>query len=381
VSVKIPCCVHQDGFHIDIHDFSARELREWSGKKLLCPNCGGKLVFRAGQQKAAHFAHVSPCKSAYYEPETVEHYKGKQLIKQWLQNLFPGNLTETECYVKEAQQRADVMTVFPDGHRLCLEIQCSSIPADLWRKRYYAYQKANVSQVWLVGGSMLNLSGKAIGKIRLNQFLRALLQQQNDQLFVIDVEAEKLVYLSDLLPLKKYKTIFSCRDVWQESLFRIRVSRCGTISTEEAERHFAQRKMREKQVQLMQQKRDAQLIEKMRAWTYPEVYLRHKERYRLYMSQHPVYHLVQTCCKVDLKAAPALFNQAMRAIRHLGWIIDYGRHICILLRSIVFIDEAQDMIVEGLPLNYLLKISSAEQQSCLVVHLKTAFSRISTVPC
>lgn len=188
VGVKLSCCIHEDGFHVDLHEYPENTLRGWSGEKLYCPICGSLLYYRHGEKNAAHFAHVSICNYPYYEPETEEHKKGKQLIKEWLEFLFPNNMTFMEYYIKEAKQRADVMTIFPDGHRLCIELQCSPIPAKVWRERYSAYQKAHMSQMWLIGSSLVKIAQSKRNVLRMGHFLRELCKKQGKQVVMLSVE-------------------------------------------------------------------------------------------------------------------------------------------------------------------------------------------------
>ncbi|WP_410784613.1 competence protein CoiA family protein, partial [Leifsonia sp. SIMBA_070] len=72
-----------------------------------------------------HFAHVAKTQCDYTEPETLEHIMGKKLLKTWIEMIYPSNVTRQEYYLEEIGQRADIITIFPDGHRLCIEFQCS----------------------------------------------------------------------------------------------------------------------------------------------------------------------------------------------------------------------------------------------------------------
>lgn len=260
------------------------------------------MIYRHGLKNRAHFAHQSVCTYPYYEPETEEHLKGKRLIKKWLESLFPNNVTLMEYYVKDARQRADVMTIFPDGHRLCVEFQCSVITEETWRKRYAEYKKANISQVWLIGSTLLKTDRQKFTRIRLNHFSQALNHEQKNKLFIMSVEKETLIFLTNLLSLKSYKTIFRCTHVWEEPLLQTKMSKRGIIDTKEVDK-FLLRKRRS------QEKRNMQLVESMKPWTDPSVYTYHEQQYRKNLTNHPVYQQLIPYYNLAQERVSVLFDQ------------------------------------------------------------------------
>lgn len=302
VGVKVSCCIHQDGFYVDLHDYPENTLREWSGGKIFCPICGSPLIYRHGKKNTAHFAHASVCSYPYYEPETEEHKEGKQLIKKWLEALFPNNMTFMEYYIKEAKQRADVMTIFPDGHRLCIELQCSPIPAEVWRKRYSEYRKANIAQVWFIGSSLVKPARPNSNKIKMGHFLKEFCNEQAKQIFMLSVKEKRLVYLSNLTPNKRYKTIYTYTDKWEQPLLQSRISRDGKINTDKAEKAFVQKKYRLEEL-------NHDLVERMKPWLLSEVQSHHKQRYQEKMARHPVYSELSSIYKINLQSISPVFDQ------------------------------------------------------------------------
>lgn len=305
IGVKISCCFHDDGFHVDLSDYPENTLREWSGEKIYCPICGSTLIYRHGTKNTAHFAHVSVCNYPYYEPETEEHKKGKQLIKEWLESLFPNNMTFMEYYIKETRQRSDVLTVFPDGHRLCIEIQCSPISAEVWRRRHSAYQNANVSQIWLIGSSLLKPAQFNSNKVKISHFLKELYNKQAKQIFMLSVDEKKLVYLSGLTPYKRYKSIYAYKNKWEQPLLQSKVSKYGKINTYKAEKAFVQKNQRI-------EKSNQCIVERMKPWLLKDVQSYHKKQFQENLPRHPVYTELSNMYKFNLQSISPVFDQSIQ---------------------------------------------------------------------
>ena len=312
MGVKVNCCIHQEGFHVDLLEYPESLLRKWSGKKLFCPICKASVIYRRGIKRAAHFAHVSACTYPYYEQETEEHMKAKRLVKEWLQSRFPHNITLMEAYVKEAQQRADVETIFPDGHRLCIEIQCSTLSEEIWKKRYTGYKKANVSQLWLIGSTMFNNIYSGLKKIRLTQFLQALCQEQNGKLFIISPNTAELIYLSGITPYQSYKTIYIYKNIWKGLIIKTKIWKSGVIDTSIAEYIFAQKKQIGEQFRKRREQYNFQLVEWMKPWGDPTIHRHHKEQYRQNITEHPVKKLLESFYDIDRENISVLFDQVIQ---------------------------------------------------------------------
>ena len=142
------------------------ELRELSdARALTCPGCGASVVLHAGPVRARHFAHLpgAVCKMPQSEPETAEHRAGKLLIAQWLREVLPEAEILIEAFIESTNQRADVLARLPGRGRekerlFALEFQCANLSAREWRRRHGLYRGAGYKDLWLLGGSRLNIS-------------------------------------------------------------------------------------------------------------------------------------------------------------------------------------------------------------------------------
>lgn len=138
---------------IDTEEEGLRLLSK--SKMLFCPECLTVVRFASGEQVTAHFKHVhSPDCTYDSEPETEEHLKGKMLIRNWLVNRYPEVHVEFEYKIKETNQRADVMAIFPEGKRVAFEMQCSKIQGSIWKERHALYKKSGIQDFWILGQSV-----------------------------------------------------------------------------------------------------------------------------------------------------------------------------------------------------------------------------------
>ncbi len=311
METKVSCCLHQEGFHVDIREYTEDLLRIWSGKKLFCPICGSKMIYRRGTKRVAHFAHLSACTYKYYEPETEEHIHGKQAIKKWLEALYPNNQTYIEYYVKQARQIADVMTIFPDGHRLCVEIQCSPLSEEMWKQRFEGYSQEKISQLWIIGKSLINADLSKLSIFRMNHFLPALYQKLNGRLFLFSHEKEQMIFLLNIAPIKGYKTLFSCSEVWKESIYRTKISKWGTIESDKVEKYFAKKRVHLIERKQMEEQRNLQLVNIMKPWTDPEIHSNHKLQYKKTMKEQPIYTMIKSFYDLDQQVVSVLFDQTI----------------------------------------------------------------------
>jgi competence protein CoiA len=154
-----------NGNKVNPFDTPIEDLRFLSrAKQLFCPECETVVRFASGEQVTAHFKHVNSPDCTYdSEPETEEHIKGKILIRNWLVNRYPNVKVEFEYKIKETNQRADVMAIFPQG-KIAFEMQCSKIQGSVWRERHELYRKAGVLDYWILGNSV-HKYGKTNGEI------------------------------------------------------------------------------------------------------------------------------------------------------------------------------------------------------------------------
>lgn len=148
--------IDQHGKKVNPLDTPEEELRLLSKSKMIfCPECQGQVRYASGEQVTAHFKHVhSPNCSYESEPETEEHLKGKMLIRNWLIERYSDVHVEFEYKIKETNQRADVMAIFPGGNKIAFEIQCSKIQGSVWKERHALYKKAAIKDFWILGQSV-----------------------------------------------------------------------------------------------------------------------------------------------------------------------------------------------------------------------------------
>jgi hypothetical protein len=221
-------CMHVDGFLVEPGKYSKEILRSWSATKLQCQHCRAAVLYRHGIQVTPHFAHRAGKQCEYREPETMEHAEGKRLLKMWLEKVFPANVTIQEYFVKEIQQRADILTIFPDGHRLGIEIQCSPIPEDVLKKRMEGYEQAGIAQLWILGDSVFK--GRVINRFRLHAWETILMKRQDRRMYLLDaLDRRRLVSLVNIEAIRGKKTVYTTEERTGWELDELGVSRDGKI--------------------------------------------------------------------------------------------------------------------------------------------------------
>ena len=130
----------QDGRTINL-----LERKGARGGSYLCPACQRKLVYKAGSEKRAHFAHYRRTDCVYFnENESEEHLELKASFYRWAKE---SSQVEVEAYVESSQQIADLLL----EKKLVLEVQCSSLSIERLRERNQLYRSAGLSTIWLLG--------------------------------------------------------------------------------------------------------------------------------------------------------------------------------------------------------------------------------------
>lgn len=160
-------------------------------KVLRCLLCHGPVKYRHSPKIKPHFAHVARAVCEYREPETHEHVCGKEVIKQWVSSLFPANNTTVEACVSNGNQRADVLTVFPEGQQLCIEFQCSPVPLEVLRKRMKGYEENGIAQLWIIGKSRFR--GKPLNRFRLHAWEDVIRQRHKPGYYAVPAVAMLLL--------------------------------------------------------------------------------------------------------------------------------------------------------------------------------------------
>ncbi len=125
--------------------------------ELACQICGQDLIIKAGMIVRAHFAHKPQqlCSSEYKaHPESAAHREAKRFLKEELPNHFTdykGVRLEYEVPIKPVKRIADVLAIFPNGHRVAHEVQLAKITITELEVRTQDYARAGIDVVWWLG--------------------------------------------------------------------------------------------------------------------------------------------------------------------------------------------------------------------------------------
>ncbi|EOH80936.1 competence protein CoiA [Enterococcus malodoratus] len=118
-----------------------------------CPDCGERLIRKAGKVKIPHFAHNQNAEChGLSEGETPEHLRLKQLFYTWGNRFEEGWRMEEP--LMDLSQRPDLL-----HERLAVEIQCSPLKSIRLEERITGYQQKEYQDWWLLG-KMLWPNGK-----------------------------------------------------------------------------------------------------------------------------------------------------------------------------------------------------------------------------
>ena len=115
------------------------------GTSFYCPDCGERLIRKAGKVKIPHFAHR--CSGECHglsEGETPEHLELKQLFFSW-GNQFEHDW-KLEAPLSDLPQRPDLLQ-----NKLAVENQCSSIKGARLAERMAGYRQLGYQDWWLLG--------------------------------------------------------------------------------------------------------------------------------------------------------------------------------------------------------------------------------------
>jgi len=103
-------------------------LRATKGRQYECAECYQRVIFRKGEVRTPHFAHLTPTtKCTYYNPtpgESDNHKHAKLLLQKWITEKKPINL----CWTCQTQTKwgacgvgVDESIVYKDGDTVVLE--------------------------------------------------------------------------------------------------------------------------------------------------------------------------------------------------------------------------------------------------------------------
>ncbi|MEK3887399.1 competence protein CoiA [Bacillus sp. FSL K6-3431] len=126
-------------------------ISQCQNKTFYCPQCKEQLIIKAGEIRMIHFSHKknSKCISSFSEPESDQHLKGKKQLHHFF--LLKGLETHLEYYLKELQQRPDILVKY-NTQRYAIEFQCSTISRKVLSSRTNGYISKGITPVWILGG-------------------------------------------------------------------------------------------------------------------------------------------------------------------------------------------------------------------------------------
>ncbi|WP_088363040.1 competence protein CoiA [Bacillus cereus] len=150
-------CITKDQTSLYAPSCETKLTRQMSNNKLLlCPNCLKRVIFCSGPKMGSYFRHFDDeaCVVSYSEPETKKHRMGKEVLYKWLKNTFKTSIVETEKRILETNQIADILVTHTKGKvkgdRWAFEFQHSNLSARDWEERHNLYQKANITDFWIL---------------------------------------------------------------------------------------------------------------------------------------------------------------------------------------------------------------------------------------
>lgn len=122
--------------------------------RVFCPYCGQRIEYCFLNRTATHYLRHHgnrECDYRFFENETEEHEKGKQLLQEWLKNQFPGSFVATEWRLAGSQpQVADVYLKLAGQDRV-IEFQCTPLSPSELEERRACYREKGVTDYWVVG--------------------------------------------------------------------------------------------------------------------------------------------------------------------------------------------------------------------------------------
>jgi competence CoiA-like predicted nuclease len=114
-----------------------------------CPNCSKPLVLKKGRVVIHHFAHKPPILCDWARGETLAHLEAKRLVHAALTARGVRAELEYSLETLPGDRRADVMAWSPKGQMIAIELQHTSISAELIAERAFAYARAGAAQIWI----------------------------------------------------------------------------------------------------------------------------------------------------------------------------------------------------------------------------------------
>lgn len=179
---------------INTLEYEDNQIRKWSKKGILkCPACNGRMIYKNGEFKIAHFAHEqSDCDLKYSESETEEHLSGKTTLYNWLKTQNVKNL-KLEAWIPETQQRPDIYFEY-NNKKYVIEYQCSPIATN-YSERHRLYQLAGIEDIWILGTQKYNMNNRIDyieNKHKIYDYSTKIIERE-----IINEDLRQLIFLRD----------------------------------------------------------------------------------------------------------------------------------------------------------------------------------------
>lgn len=178
------------------------------------------------------------------------HLLGKKIIKTEIGKLKPHTL-ETEVYLKKIKQRPDILV----DQRIAFEYQCANLDVEVLKKRVIGYHKANMKNIWILGGHYLS------NKLK-REHLKFIDYNDNFKYYILMLDSQqkcfrlfhhinflgpfnRLIYQKETFSSDKFEKMFRTefsgrilKDLLLDDYFLERIRRQNDIVTKEIKLNF-----------------------------------------------------------------------------------------------------------------------------------------------
>ena len=123
--------------------------------ELLCPlpACGQPFSTARGGTRRHCFVHGrGVTHSGTATTETWWHLNAKQTIAVWARSTMPDAdvaVDDVQVFDGDGRRQPDVLITLPDGRRIAVELQYSTLTEPQWRARHAFYQRSGILDLWL----------------------------------------------------------------------------------------------------------------------------------------------------------------------------------------------------------------------------------------
>ncbi|WP_181397590.1 competence protein CoiA [Gracilibacillus dipsosauri] len=157
---------NEKGEHISLYTCTIEEINQYKETTtFICPECGEKLIIKAGEKVIPHFAHRSNT-TCSQGGEGAYHEKGKIDLYQRFRNQ--GIEVSLEQYLPEIKQRPDLLIQI-ENRQIPIEYQCANITTSELIKRTNAYRRSGYYPIWILGANRFQRLSSQTIKLTLNE--------------------------------------------------------------------------------------------------------------------------------------------------------------------------------------------------------------------